>query len=524
LARKQSKSMPPNEGGNSPPPDVKIDGGTVRGKAEVELITFKGIPFAQPPVGELRWRAPQPVKPWKDVLDASAFGHDPVQVLTPGAPDPAGISEDCLYLNVWRPAEPASEPLPVMVWIYGGALVRGLGSRYVMDRFASQGGMVVVSFNYRENRLGFFAHPALAEEAPDDPRGNYAFMDQLAALRWVQENIAAFGGDPNTVTIAGESAGAGSVLSLMISPMARGLFHRAILESPGLPSPRDAVLSLRDLDSAESRAVEYARDAGIKGKGAAALKALRALPAEKVAEDGVEFATAVTEYAGGPQIPGFTASMIDGRLIVEGPEAALRGGRQAMVPVICGANNFDLAPSVAETKDAVFAQFGALAAQARELYDPKGDADLKALIQAVYADRTMIEPTRHLAEVMAAAGQPAYYYRFSYVWEPYRKKLPGAVHGMEIPFAYDMPVAFDGKSFVLEEKGEGDQAMARTMAGYWADFVRTGDPNGTDRPEWPRFDRKAKDVLDFTDSGVTVGPDPLKARLDLWQSVWEQSG
>ncbi|MGZ8721853.1 MAG: carboxylesterase/lipase family protein [Aeromicrobium sp.] len=505
--------------------NASIEGGTVRGTAEGDLITFRGIPFAQPPIGALRWRAPQPVKPWDGVLEASAFGHDSMQLPTPGAPDTAGTSEDCLYLNVWRPAERATKPLPVMVWIYGGGMVRGRGSRYVLDRFTSQGGMVVVSFNYRENRLGFFAHPALAEEAPDDPRGNYAFMDQIAALQWVQLNIAAFGGDPNTVTIAGESAGAGSVLAMMISPMARGLFHQAILESPGLPSARAAVLSLRDLDSAESRALQFASEENIVGNGAAALAALRALPAEEVvAAEGLEFATAVTEYAGGPEIPGFTASMIDGRLICETVEGALRSGRQAMVPVICGANNLDLAPSVAQSKDAVFAQFGALATRARELYDPSGDVDLKALSQAVYADRTMVEPTRHLAEMMAGAGQRAYYYRFSYVGEPYRQQLPGAFHGFEIPYAYDMPVAFDGKAFVLAEKGDADQAMARTMAGYWADFVRTGDPNGTGRAEWPPFDPTARHVLDFGNSGVTVGADPLKDRLDLWRSVWEPRG
>jgi len=501
--------------------DVSIEGGTVRGTAQGDLVSFKGIPFAQPPVGALRWRAPQPVKPWQGVRDASKFGPDAVQLPTEGMAQQWPTSEDCLYLNVWRPAGQTGQPLPVLVWIYGGAGVRGRGSRYVMDWFTRQGGMVVVSFNYRENRLGFFAHPALAAEAPEDPRGNYAFMDQIAALHWVRRNIAAFGGDPGTVTVAGESAGGGSVLALLISPMARGLFHRAILESPGLPSPRDAVLSLRSLDSAESRAVEYARDAGIDGKDRSALAALRAVPAEKVAEDGVDFAAAVVEYAGGPQIPGFTASMADGRLVVERPEAALRGGRQAMVPVLCGANNFDLAPSVAETKDAVFAQFGALAARARELYDPDGAASLPALIQAVYADRTMIEPTRHLAAMMTGAGQPAYYYRFSYVDEAYRSVFPGAIHGMEIPFAYAMPVSFDGKEFVMGERKGADAEMSRTVSGYWANFVRTGDPNGAGLPEWPRYDPATGHVLDFANAGVTAGPDPLKARLDLWQSVWE---
>ena len=234
---------------------VRIDNGMVRGTAESDLVTFKGIPFAQPPVGALRWRAPQPVRPWEGVLEASAFGHDSMQLPSPGVLDRAGISEDSLYLNVWRPAESTGEPLPVM------------------DRFARQGGMVVVSCNYRESRLGFFAHPALADEAPNDPRGNYAYMDQIAALQWVQRNIAAFGGDPGTVTITGESAGGGSVLALILSPMARGLFHRAILESPGLPSPRDAVLSLRKLDSAESRAIGSARPP--RGKGGRRWRRLR---------------------------------------------------------------------------------------------------------------------------------------------------------------------------------------------------------------------------------------------------------
>ena len=324
--------------------NVNIEGGTVRGTAEGDLVSFKGIPFAQPPTGALRWRAPQPVKPWGGVRDASKFGPDPMQLPTPGTQS-GPMSEDCLYLNLWRPAADTGGPLPVLVWMYGGGDVRGLGSRYVLDRFTRQGGMVVVSFNYRENRLGFFAHPALAAEAPDDPRGNYGFMDAIAALRWVQRNIAAFGGDPGTVTFAGESAGGGGVLALMISPLARGLFHRAILESPGLPSPRDAALPLRSLDSAESRAVEYARGKGIDGNDAAALAALRAMPAEKVAEDGVDFAAALAEYAGGPQIPGFTASMVDGRLIAERPEAALRAAGRRWCRCCAGRTTSTLRPA-----------------------------------------------------------------------------------------------------------------------------------------------------------------------------------
>jgi para-nitrobenzyl esterase len=296
--------------------NVRIDSGTVRGAAQRELVTFMGIPFAQPPVGALRWRAPQPVKPWQGVRDASVVGRELMQLAAPGTLDAEGASENCLYLNVWRPAEPPDDALPVMVWIHGGDVVRRLGSCCLMDRFARQGRMVVVSVSYRENRFGFFAHPALADEAPDELRGDYAYMDQIAALEWVQRNIASFGGDRDSVTIAGESAGAGSVLALMISPMARGLFHRGILESPVLPSPRDAAVSFRALDSAESRAIEYARDAGIAENGDP-LAELRALPARDVLSPGAEFAAAVLEAAGGAQVRGFSGPMIDGRLIPE---------------------------------------------------------------------------------------------------------------------------------------------------------------------------------------------------------------
>ena len=177
-----------------------------------------------------------------------------------------------------------------------------------------------------------------------------------------------------------------------------------------------------------------------------------------------------------------------------------------MVPVLCGANNADIGFTVAETKDAVFAEFGVLASRARELYDPQGDASLKALKMAVYADRTMIEPTRHLAEKMTRAGQPAYYYRFSYVDEAYRKKVPGSVHGIDIMFAFDLPASFDGNGFVpLERKGT-DKEMVRTMSGYWANFVRTGDPNGAGLPEWPRYDPATGNVLEFANTGAAAGP------------------
>jgi para-nitrobenzyl esterase len=490
---------------------VQIDAGKVRGTVAHGVIAFKGIPYAQPPVGALRWRPPQPVEPWQDILAASELQFDCVQPANMLPAQSKGISEDCLYVNVWRPAGISDKPLPVMVWIYGGGLVRGGASLYPGDFLAAQG-LVYVSFNYRLGRFGFFAHPALAKEFPDSPRGNYGYMDQLAALQWVKRNIAAFGGDPDNVTIAGESAGGGSVLTMLTSPMARGLFNRAILESPGIPSPRAEVLPMRPLAAAEKMAANYARSLGIGADDEVALMKLRAIPAATLNEGTEEY---VSSAFGDQEIPGLSFSIVDGRLVVEPPETAIHGGRQAMVPVIIGANDADLATSPARTKDELFALFGPLAAQARALYDPKGEASLKTLIEAVIADRAMVEPSRNLAELMAQAGEPVYYYRFSYVPQVLHGKVPGATHGSEIPFAFDA-VAAAWK----DQATAADVAMAKMVSGYWAAFVKSGDPNGAGRPEWRRYDPRSPGVLNFTNMGVTFGADPRQQKLDLWKAVW----
>jgi para-nitrobenzyl esterase len=497
---------------------VKTESGSVRGTIANDVIAFKGIPYAAPPVGDLRWRPPQPVQPWQGVREAAAFKPDPVQPLVGGSlpagvAPPAGHAEDCLYLNVWRPAKSDDGPLPVMVWIYGGGLVRGGASIYPGEFLAKQG-IVVVSFNYRIGRLGFFAHPALAGETPDALRGNYGYMDQLAALEWVQRNIGAFGGDAGNVTIAGESAGGGSVLVMLTSPLSRGLFQRAILQSPGIPTARARVAPMRDLAAAESIAIEYARSVGIEGENAAALAKLRGLPAETLIKGTEKYALAIF---GGPEIPGISHSIIDGRLVVEPPEVTLRAGQQAMVPVIVGANDHDLALSPARTKAALFALFGPLAAEARRLYDPKGEASFNGVHQAISADEAMIEPSRNLAELVARSGQAAYFYRFTYVAEASRGQVPGATHGIEIMYA------FDGVSAILKDAAtKADVEMARTTSGYWTAFIKTGNPNGAGRPEWPRYEPAKRDVLNFTNLGVKAGPDPIQERLDLWRSVWER--
>jgi para-nitrobenzyl esterase len=486
-------------------PIVSISDGRLRGMNQEGVVAFKGIPFAQPPVGVLRWRAPQPVKPWDGVLDAVAMKPDPPQENAT-----LKTSEDCLYLNVYKPAVKTGKPLPVLVWIYGGSLAYGGASIYPGERLAKQG-IIVVTFNYRVGRLGFFAHPALTKEMSGELRGNYGYMDQIAALQWVKKNIAAFGGDPSNVTIAGESAGGGSVLVLMTSPMARGLFNKAILESPAIPGPRAEATPMRSLSDAESIAVDYARRRGIDGDGAASLAALRAIPADTLAQ-GTQ--GAISAIFGGPQLPGIAHCIIDGRLVIDAPQMILRAGRQAMVPVLVGANDHDLAYTTAQTKDELFAQFGHLEAQARKQYDPAGNKTLKELTQEVIADKAMVEPSRHLAEEMTRAGQPAYFYRFSYVAESERNTVPGAAHAGELIYVLDIPG-------YLKHATKSDADMARVVSNYWVSFIKTGDPNsGGAAVKWPVYDRETKQALNFTNQGVVYGFDPIKSRLDLWQSYW----
>jgi para-nitrobenzyl esterase len=492
---------------------VRIENGLIRGATIGDVRTFKGIPFADPPVGALRWRPPQSVRAWDGVLETVAYRPDCIQ------PDRetdayvlAGTAEDCLYLNVWTPATSRDRPLPVLVWIYGGALISGGASPYPGDGLARQG-LVVVTLNYRVGRFGFFAHPELARESGGGMLGNYGYLDQIAALRWVQRNVAAFGGDPDKVTIAGESAGGGSVLVLMTSPETRGLFQRAILESPGLPSPRADVTPVRPLAVAETMGVAFARTLGIEGDGAAALAALRALPDSVIAR-GVTGKAVLAGLGGGPEVPGVPGPILDGRIVVEPPESAVRAGRQARIPVIIGANDADYVVGIASSKDELFALAGPAEQQARALYDPRGDATLEALLPAVFADQTLIEPSRHLADALARVGQPTFFYRFSYVADSLRSRQRGAVHGGEIRYVFDVPELAAGTRTT-----ENDRAMGRTMSAYWAAFVRTGDPNGDDRPHWPRHVPASGEVLDFTPRGVVVHDDPFQRRLDLWQAV-----
>jgi para-nitrobenzyl esterase len=492
---------------------VTIDTGDIEGTAANGIIAFKGIPFAAPPVGDLRWRAPQPAAKWSGVRPANAYGHDCMQEPFGGDAAPLGTppAEDCLVVNVWTPASAErARPKPVMVWIYGGGFVNGGSSPEVYDgsRFA-EGGIVFVSFNYRLGRFGFFAHPALTKEDPSGLLGNYGFLDQIAALKWVQRNVAAFGGDPKNVTIFGESAGGGSVHMLMTSPLAKGLFHKAIVQSGGGRAAGPvSVRSLRQPGpkgepSGEQIGLAFAKQAGVQGDDAAALAALRKLPAATLV-NGMNLMKQQRDTYAGP--------MNDGRIVVEDAETAFRAGRQARVPYMIGANDleFGFAPVPAERTDEILSSFGAARDKALEAYDPERSGNKGVIGMRLVSDMGMVEPARMLARLASAAGQPTWQYRFSYVAGSLRSKVAGALHATEIPFAFDTVRVKYGEAATAE-----DLSAARAMHAYWIAFAKSGDPGApAGLPKWPRYSAADDVIMDFTLSGPVAKPDPFKARLD----------
>lgn len=435
------------------PAKAKLDSGIVTGEVESGVSIFRGIPFAAPPVGPLRWTPPQPVKPWSGERAANANGAACQQtVIRFGNVSLAGegaISEDCLYLNVFAPSN--AKKAPVMVWIHGGANVAGTASVYDGTAFA-RAGVVLVAINYRLGPFGFFAHPALTKEAAAGaPLGSYALMDQIAALRWVQRNVAAFGGDPGNVTIFGESAGAMNIVALLGVPSAKGLFHKAIMESNigwGTATP---------LAAAETRGAALAQKAGAPAD--ATPDQLRALTPQAILAAG----------AGGG---GGSGTIVDGRMITESANRAIAGGRAIDVPIIIGSNSYEALLIANRTPKPT-----------QEQNDDFNDGFAGA-------------PARWIA-ARQASGAPSWLYYFSYVREDQRANSPGAGHASEIPFVFDRltPV---GQS----QPSAADQAMARLMNSCWVAFARTSRPACASGPAWPAYTPQGDQLMEF---GVTSG-------------------
>jgi para-nitrobenzyl esterase len=438
-------------------PTVTLDSGTIRGTSKDGESVFLGVPFAAPPVGPLRWKAPQPAAHWSGVRAADAFGPACIQFKKSDAVYAANgpTSEDCLYLNVWAPKKAGAKKLPVMLFIHGGSWVLGAGGLPIYDGAAlAKRGVIVVTINYRLGMLGFFAHPALTAENPNGDLGNYALMDQIASLKWVQRNIAKFGGDPGNVTIFGESAGAVAVQAMVASPEARGLFARGISESGGgvalIGSIRSGPMNQEALGEA------WAKNAGLEY---ATPEQLRAVPIDKLVA-----------------APAGTRLMIDGRILTLNPGDAIRKGVSAPVPMIFGGNSYEA--SLVQFTDA-FARtiLGApydtlLAGYARAPSKAGPAADLRT--QGLF-----IQPTRWLAQLNAQHGHPGYAYYFTQVPASLRATVPGTIHGGEIPYLF-------GTRFGDETLDEDDRRVGKLIGDYWVNFARTGDPNGPGLPHWQK--------------------------------------
>ena len=475
--------------------------GVVAGKVE----SFKGVPFAAPPVGDLRWRPPGPAPAWTGVKAATDFG--PICLQGRRIPTAQPMSEDCLTLNVWRPAgaKPGAR-LPVMVWIYGGAFIFGSGSVPIYDGTGfAEHGVVLVTFNYRLGRFGFFAHPALdgGPEAGGGPVANYGLMDQIAALKWTRANIAAFGGDPHRVTVFGESAGAISVNYLMTSPAAHGLFDQAIAESGfgrGKPKP---------LRAAEAIGQAFAAANGVKGDDAAAVAALRALPADALN-------TPFTGL-GDPAIP---SPILDGQILTQGIAEAFAKGEEAHVPYLEGGNSYEasLFPKVADFPDPVIARVGGDPAKVIAAYGGKPKPEVA---REILTDTLITEPDRDLAREMAEQGVPAFVYHFSYVPASLRATSFGAPHGSEIPYVFDtlptQPYSYGNHD--IPAATPDDQKIADAMHAYWLAFAKTGDPDSAGGPAWPRYTVAGDQLVEFGADGVQVRQGFAKDRLDLIEAA-----
>jgi para-nitrobenzyl esterase len=490
---------------------IRIESGLIAGTVG-DISIFKGIPYAAPPIAELRWKPPQPAPPWSGVREAKEFGSQCVY-RGPGAFAGPG-SEDCLTLNVWTPAKRPGERVPVMVWIHGGGFQFGSGRWPLFEGTGlARLGVVLVTLNYRLNIFGFFSHPDLSKESPKGASGNYGLLDQIAALKWVKGNIAAFGGDANKVTIFGESAGGSSVAYLMISPLAKGLFHRAIIQSTSVPA---SVPHLREarygLQPAEGSGLKHGSQiAELRAKTVQEVLAL-ATPA-----DGTDiFSTTLRNYW----------PVVDGWVIPTDPAEMYAAGRFHRVPLLvgtCGNEGgfFAVGSRQAEAADyekwlnATFLNYAPVVLQR---YPIGAGKEIRFLAGEVFGASHFYYSARTVARTVSSKAVKTWMFHFTRVnpHAPFAKL--GAVHTSEMRYVFANPGhGLVSAVFKFEPK---DEEIAKVMSTAWVRFAATGDPNGPGLPKWPRYRQDSEQHLEFGET-IRTGSRLFAAELDFWAELWE---
>lgn len=478
---------------------VKVEGGIVQGVEEDSLLVFKGIPFAKPPVGDLRWKAPQPVEKWEGVLLADSFAPGPKAIW----PAPSGNSEDCLYLNVWTPAKSAKDRIPVLVWIYGGGFAGGATSDPMFNgaKLAKKG-VVYVSIPYRLGSLGFLAHPELTAESPNKASGNYGLMDLIAGLEWIQKNIAAFGGDPDKVTIFGESAGGIAVSMLCASPLAKGLFHGAISQSGGSFGPTRPTTypgeNMKLLEDAEREGVAYAESAGVSS-----IAELRQIEADSL-----------------PRGRGWP--IVDGYVIPDDQHVLYQAGAYNDVAILVGYNS-DEGASFVRTNDpqefitSVKERYGQFADTLLAVY-PVAENAVPKTARDLARDAAFGWHTWSWARLQAQKGTSKVFFYYFDQHPDYPEDSPkygsGSPHGQEVAYVFKYLNPTD------PNVSETDLQISEAMATYWTNFAKYGDPNGEGVPNWPAFTLQKPDVLYFAQKPY-VGPVPDAEALEVLDDYFE---
>lgn len=500
---------------------VRVEQGLLAGTngSPADVRVYRGIPFAAPPVGDLRWKAPQPAAKWQGVRQATEFSNGCWQTQYPAAAaiyqsKLPPLSEDCLYLNIWTPAKSAKDRLPVMVWIHGGGFTRGFsGTSSYNGEVLARKGAIIVTINYRLGIFGFFAHPELSAESGHHASGNYALLDQIAALQWVQKNIAAFGGDSKRVTIFGESAGSWAVNALMASPLAKGLFQRAIGESGGLFSPMKTMAEAEKEGEklgrllAPDSASKKSESSGPSPAQQDVLKALRAMKAEALLKAGE------TETV---------RAIVDGWVLPQDVATIFAQGKQNDVPLIVGYNADEgttLAPQGVNMKALMFIggvhqRYGSQADALLKIYPAASDEQAVSSFYSAYRDQVFGWEMRTWARMAATTGhQPAYMYYFS-------RRPPGpqsarlrAFHASEIAYVFG--------TFVWPFPWEDtDKKLSDAMTSYWVNFAASGNPNGASLTKWPVYTAKDDQVLEFGDQ-IAVRSGVNKAALDFFDTYYQ---